>query len=111
MGHDRHCFLPPYVFCGHQLLAAYLRPGNSDGARHAWAVLALLVNRLCRTWPGGALVPNSAMALSRFEDGPEFAVQVTICTAVEPIFTTAETVTPHQGAKVIGIEALVQYSG
>lgn len=54
--HDRHCFLPLYVFCGHRLLAAYLRPGNSDGARHAWAVLALLVKRLRRAWPGVKIV-------------------------------------------------------
>ena len=49
--YDRYCFLPLYVFCGNHLLAAYLRPGNSDGARHARAVLALLVKRLRRAWP------------------------------------------------------------
>jgi hypothetical protein len=32
------CFLPLYVFCGEQLLVAYLRPSNRDGARHAWAI-------------------------------------------------------------------------
>ena len=49
--YDRYCFLPLYVFCGDRLLAAYLRPGKSDGARHAWAVLALLVKRLRQVWP------------------------------------------------------------
>jgi hypothetical protein len=46
-----YCFLPLYVFCGRQLLAAYLRPSNIDGAKHSWAILALLVKRLKRAWP------------------------------------------------------------
>ena len=46
-----YCFLPLYVFCGEQLLVAYLRPGNSGAARHAWAVLKLLVQRLRQAWP------------------------------------------------------------
>ena len=46
-----YCFLPLYVFCGDQLLVSYLRPSNIDGARHAWAVLALLVKALRRHWP------------------------------------------------------------
>ena len=49
--YDHYCFLPLYVFCGEQLLASYLRPSNIDGARHAWAVLALLVKRLRKVWP------------------------------------------------------------
>jgi len=49
--YDHYCFLPLYVFCGSQLLAAYLRPSNIDGARHAWAILKLLVERLRKEWP------------------------------------------------------------
>ena len=49
--YDHHCFLPLYVFCGDQLLVSYLRPSNIDGAKHAWAILALLVKRLRRAWP------------------------------------------------------------
>lgn len=49
--YDQYCFLPLYVFCGEQLLVAYLRPSNIDAARHAWAVLALLVKRLRQAWP------------------------------------------------------------
>jgi hypothetical protein len=41
-----HCFLPLYVFCEDRLLVSYLRPSNIDGAKHAWAVLSLLVKRL-----------------------------------------------------------------
>ena len=51
-GYYRHyCFLPLYVFCGHQLLVSYLRPSNIDGAKHGWAILSLLVKRLRQVWP------------------------------------------------------------
>lgn len=49
--YDSYCFLPLYVFCGEQLLVAYLRPSKIDGAKHAWAILALLVRRLRQAWP------------------------------------------------------------
>ena len=44
--YDHYCFLPLYVFCGHQPRVSYLRPSRIDAAKHAWAVLALLVKRL-----------------------------------------------------------------
>ncbi len=49
--YDHYCFLPLYVFCQDQLLVSYLRPSRIDGAKHAWAILALLVKRLRQTWP------------------------------------------------------------
>lgn len=49
--YDAYCFLPLDVFCGEQLLVSYLRPSKIDGAKHAWAILALLVKRFRRTWP------------------------------------------------------------
>jgi len=49
--YDCYCYLPLYVFCGEQLLVAYLRPSKIDGAKHAWAILALLVKRLREAWP------------------------------------------------------------
>lgn len=54
--YDRYCFLPLYVFCGERLLVGYLRPSRIDGARHAWAILALLVKRLRRAWPDARIV-------------------------------------------------------
>jgi DDE family transposase len=47
-----YCFLALYVFCGEQLLVSYLRPSNIDPAKHAWAILRLLVNALRKHWPG-----------------------------------------------------------
>lgn len=49
--YDHYCFLPLYVFCGDQLLCAYLRPSKIDAAKHSWAILSLLVKRLRRKWP------------------------------------------------------------
>lgn len=49
--YDCYCYLPLYVFCGQQLLCAYLRPSRIDGAKHAAAILKLLVTRLRQTWP------------------------------------------------------------
>jgi hypothetical protein len=49
--YDHHCFLPLYVFCGDELLAAYLRPSNIDAAKHARGVLKLLVGKLRAAWP------------------------------------------------------------
>jgi Transposase DDE domain group 1 len=50
--YDHHCFLPLYVFCGDELLAAYLRPSDIDAAKHSRALLKLLVQRLRAAWPG-----------------------------------------------------------
>ena len=44
--YDGYCFLPLYVFCGQQLLVAYLRPSNIDASKHAWSILSLLVKRM-----------------------------------------------------------------
>ena len=49
--YDHYCFLPLYVFCEKQLLVSYLRPSNQDAARHAWAILSLLVKALRKQWP------------------------------------------------------------
>ena len=54
--YDCHCFLPLYVFCGDRLLVAYLRRSNIDAAKHAAAVLKLLVQRLRRAWPRTKIV-------------------------------------------------------
>ena len=54
--YDRYCYLPLYVFCGQQLLVAYLRPSNIDASKHAWSILSLLVKRLRKAWPGVRIV-------------------------------------------------------
>ena len=54
--YDEYCFLPLYVFCGSQLLVAYLRPANIDGALHSRAILKLLVRRFRRQWPNVRII-------------------------------------------------------
>jgi len=49
--YDAYCFLPLYVFCGDQLLCAYLRPAKIDGAKHSRAILKLIVKRFRQAWP------------------------------------------------------------
>lgn len=63
--YDRYCFMPLYVFCGRELLCAYLRPSNIDAPRHAWAILSLLVKRLRREWPEVRIVLRGDSAFCR----------------------------------------------
>ena len=49
--YQSYCFLPLHIFCGEQLLVSYLRPSFMDGAKHAWAIIALLVKRFREVWP------------------------------------------------------------
>ena len=51
-----HCYLPLYVFCGEQLLVAYLRSCNRDGARHSRGILKLLVDAIRERWPDVRIV-------------------------------------------------------
>ena len=54
--YDNYCFLPLYVFCGEQLLVAYLRSAKHDAALHAAAIMKLLTRRLRQAWPDVRLV-------------------------------------------------------
>jgi Transposase DDE domain group 1 len=54
--YDSYCYLPLYVFCGQQLLCAYLRPSRIDAAQHAAAILKLLARRLRQVWPAVRIV-------------------------------------------------------
>jgi Transposase DDE domain group 1 len=54
--YDSYCYLPLYVFCGQQLLCAYLRPSRIDAAKHAGAILKLLTRRLRQAWPAVRIV-------------------------------------------------------
>jgi hypothetical protein len=54
--YENYCFLPLYVFCGDELLVAYLRPSNIDGAKHAWAIFSLLVKRFREVWPSVKII-------------------------------------------------------
>jgi hypothetical protein len=63
--YDNYCYLPLYVFCGEQLLVAYLRPSNIDESKHAGAVLKLLVGRLREAWPKVRIILRGDSAFCR----------------------------------------------
>lgn len=64
--YDHYCFLPLYVFAGDHLLVAYLRPANVDGARHALAVLKLLIGRLREAWPETRIIVRADSGFCRW---------------------------------------------
>lgn len=63
--YDHHCYLPLYVFCGQAMLACVLRPSRIDGARHAAAVIKLLVTRLRQAWPDTRLIVRADSGFCR----------------------------------------------
>ena len=54
--YDEYCFLPLYVFCGGKLVAALLQPSSEDGAKHAGAILKMIVLKLRAKWPSLKIV-------------------------------------------------------
>jgi hypothetical protein len=65
--YDDFCFLPLYVFCGEQLLVSYLRQSNMDSAKHAWAILALLVKALRKRWPKVKIILRADSGFCRWK--------------------------------------------
>jgi hypothetical protein len=64
--YDGYCFLPLYVFCGDQLLVAYLRPSNIDASKHTRAILKLLVQRLQQAWPSVRIIVRADSGFCRW---------------------------------------------
>ena len=64
--YDGDCYLPLYVFCGRHLLVNYLRPSGIDPARHAWAILSLLVKVLRAHWPRVEIVVRGDSGFCRW---------------------------------------------
>jgi hypothetical protein len=54
--YDHYCYLPLYVFAGKAMLACVLRRSRIDGAKHAAAVIKLIVTRLRQTWPAVRII-------------------------------------------------------
>jgi hypothetical protein len=64
--YDNYCFLPLYVFCGSQLLVAYLRPADIDPALHSKAILKGLVKRFRKLWPNVKIIFRGDSGLCRW---------------------------------------------
>jgi len=63
--YDQYCFLPLYVFCNDILLVAYLRESGQDVAKHAAAILKLLVDRIRLQWPAVKIIVRADSGFCR----------------------------------------------
>src|SRR5512133_954816 len=65
--YDCYCYLPLYVFCGRQLLAAKLRRSKIDAAARAKDEMARLVARIRRRWPKVRILLRADSGFAREE--------------------------------------------
>jgi Transposase DDE domain group 1 len=65
--YDCYCYLPLYIFCGDQLLAARLRPANIDGSAGASVEVARLVTQIRKRWPGTRIILRADSGFCREE--------------------------------------------
>ena len=99
--YESNCFLPLHIFCGKQLIASYLRPSSMDSAKHAWAILALIIKRFKQVWPFVNILVRADSAFCRdfmlrwFErNGINYIIGISSNNRIEqkmkPILETAE---------------------
>jgi len=109
--YDCHCFLPLYVFCGKQLLAAYLRPAWGDPARGAWAILKLLTDRFGQVWPDVRIIFRADSGFCRHrmfnwcdKNGVDYIVGIAKNSRLKeqaaPLMEAAASTHPGTGEKV-----------
>jgi hypothetical protein len=60
-----YCYLPLYIFCGHHLLAAKLRPANIDGAAGALEEVERIVTQIRARWPLVSIVLRADSGFTR----------------------------------------------
>jgi Transposase DDE domain group 1 len=63
--YDCYCYLPLYVFCGDQLLAAKLRPSDIDGAAGAVEEVTRIVAQIRKRWPTVRIVLRADSGFAR----------------------------------------------
>ena len=63
--YDCYCYLPLYVFCGDQLLAAKLRTANIDASAGAMEEIARIVGRVRKPWPGVRILLRADSGFAR----------------------------------------------
>jgi len=49
--YQEYCYLPLYIFCGHELLGGWLRPSDIDASAGALKRVRAIVQRLREVWP------------------------------------------------------------
>ncbi len=65
--YDCYCYLPLYVFCGRDLLAAKLRPASMDAAAGAVEEVARIVAQIRRRWPHVRILVRADSEFAREE--------------------------------------------
>jgi hypothetical protein len=65
--YDCYCYLPLYVFCGHHLLAAKLRPASVDAAAGAVEEVSRIVKQIRHRWPNVRIVLRADSGFARDE--------------------------------------------
>ena len=65
--YDCYCYLPLYVFCGRQLLAAKLRRSNIDAAAGAKDEVARIIARIRQRWPKVRILLRADSGFAREE--------------------------------------------
>jgi hypothetical protein len=63
--YDCYCYLPLYIFCGDQLLAAKLRPANIDAAAGAVEEIARIVAQIRMHWPATRIIVRADSGFAR----------------------------------------------
>ncbi len=65
--YDCYCYLPLYVFCGRDLLAARLRPASMDAAAGAVEEVTRIVAHIRRRWPHVRILLRADSGFARDE--------------------------------------------
>jgi Transposase DDE domain group 1 len=63
--YDCYCYLPLYVFCGHDLLAAKLRRANIDGSAGAKEEACRIVAQIREGWPKTRIILRADSGFAR----------------------------------------------
>src|ERR1700739_581541 len=65
--YDSYCYLPLYIFAGHQLLCARLRPANQDAAKGSVEEVSRIVAQLRQRWAAVKIVLRADSGFCREE--------------------------------------------
>jgi len=63
--YDCYCYLPLYLFCGHHLLAAKLRPANIDAAAGSLEEVGRIVGQIRTAWPDVRIILRADSGFAR----------------------------------------------
>jgi hypothetical protein len=106
--YDCYCYLPLYVFCGRQLLAATLRPANIDASAGGVEIVARIVQQVRRRWPYVRIVLRADSGFVREE-------LMTWCESngVDYIFGLARNtrLVAHIAMELAGAQAMAEKTG